>query len=180
MNRMQRRLARGGALLAVIALGAGTFGLRPLHAQQTDRPIAVADGAPDAPQTYRTECGSCHMVYPPGLLPGRSWQRMLGGLEDHFGQNAELDAPTRTLLGAWLVQNAAESGRNRRGTKILRSIGGETPLRISDTPYIRRKHDEMSEEVFGRPAVGGRANCMACHEQAEQGLFDDDTARVPR
>jgi hypothetical protein len=29
---------------------------------------------------YLNECGSCHTAYAPGLLPARSWKRMLAEL----------------------------------------------------------------------------------------------------
>ena len=58
--------------------------------------------APVSDALYAQECGSCHMAYPPGLLPGRSWQRLMGNLADHFGDNAELpgeDAAIRAERG---------------------------------------------------------------------------------
>ena len=46
---------------------------------------------PGESKLYGQECGSCHFPYQPGLLPAVSWERIMGGLEDHFGENAELD-----------------------------------------------------------------------------------------
>ena len=40
------------------------------------------------PPAYTQECGSCHLAYPPGLLPALSWQRLMGGLDRHFGTDA--------------------------------------------------------------------------------------------
>ena len=48
--------------------------------------------AADTNPAYEEECGSCHMAYPPGLLPGVSWQRLMAELDNHFGDNAEIDA----------------------------------------------------------------------------------------
>ncbi|MDP1920915.1 MAG: CxxxxCH/CxxCH domain-containing protein, partial [Myxococcales bacterium] len=39
-------------------------------------------------KAYETECGSCHLAFPPNLLPAPSWKSVMGGLTDHFGQNA--------------------------------------------------------------------------------------------
>jgi hypothetical protein len=39
---------------------------------------------------YDEECGSCHMAYSPGLLPKKSWMKVMGNLEEHYGDNAEL------------------------------------------------------------------------------------------
>ena len=41
--------------------------------------------------TYRDECGSCHVAYPPGLLPAVSWQRLMSDLPRHYGTDASLD-----------------------------------------------------------------------------------------
>jgi mono/diheme cytochrome c family protein len=32
---------------------------------------------------YKQECAACHMAYPPGLLPARSWTRIMSGLDKH-------------------------------------------------------------------------------------------------
>ena len=29
---------------------------------------------------WRTECGECHLAYPPAMLPAASWQAVMGGL----------------------------------------------------------------------------------------------------
>ena len=71
----------------------------------------LADKAPipsDAPQAYETECASCHMAFPPGLLSQRNWQNIMTGLGKHFGSDASLDAKTQTEITNWLVKN--ESG----------------------------------------------------------------------
>ena len=41
--------------------------------------------------TYKSECGSCHVAYPPALLPARSWEAILVGFDRHFGTNASVD-----------------------------------------------------------------------------------------
>ena len=53
-------------------------------------------------------------------------------------------------------------------------------LRISETPWFRRKHDEVSASTWKNPKIGTAANCTACHAGAERGDFDDDTVRIPR
>ena len=63
---------------------------------------ALADKAPRlpavVPEAYATECGACHLAYPPALLPARSWQRLMAGLDTHFGSDASLDAATAQPL----------------------------------------------------------------------------------
>jgi len=176
---MQKSLTRIG-LISVAVLLAGTM---VAARASTDAAPPAAETAPAAKtpsETYRAECGSCHLAYPAGLLPKASWQRLLGRLDDHFGENAELDSELRAKVERWLVDNAAESGGSKRGRKILRSLGGERPLRISQTPYILEKHDDVKSSDFERPSVGSRANCIACHEGAERGDFDDDRVTIPK
>lgn len=143
---------------------------------------AARRAIPDSPALtlYREECGACHLAYPPGFLPRRSWTRILGGLEDHFGQNAELDPETLQTLSAFLVKNAAEARTHPRSLKMLRGAERGTPVRISELPYVKRQHDEVDPAVFARPAVTSRANCTACHQSAERWVFDEDDVEVPR
>jgi mono/diheme cytochrome c family protein len=41
---------------------------------------------------YLQDCASCHVAYPPGMLPAASWQRLMGSLDRHFGSDASLEA----------------------------------------------------------------------------------------
>lgn len=130
---------------------------------------------------WQAECSACHMAYPPALLPERSWRKLMGGLDRHFGENASLDAATAAEITAFLAPNAADRNGGRRGAKMMSGIaGGETPLRISETPYFRRKHREVADSVFKRPAIGSPANCSACHAGAEAGSFSEHDVRIPR
>ena len=56
------------------------------------------DVAPVANAKYKEECGSCHFAYQPGLLPARSWEKIMGNLENHFNENAELDQETQSRI----------------------------------------------------------------------------------
>ena len=57
--------------------------------------VASADGGkmstPHNPK-WKEECGSCHLAFPPQLLTADSWQRVMAGLDKHFGVNAAMDA----------------------------------------------------------------------------------------
>jgi mono/diheme cytochrome c family protein len=123
---------------------------------------------------YASECGACHFAYQPGWLPARSWQRMMNTLDDHFGENAELDDQERDSITRYLVANAADRVPNRQSRRILRSLrGGEPPLRISELRYIRHEHDEIpGRAIEGNPKVRSRSNCQTCHTQADKGYFD--------
>ncbi|HHL31474.1 MAG TPA: hypothetical protein ENJ41_02735 [Oceanospirillales bacterium] len=38
---------------------------------------------------YTEECGGCHFAYQPGLLPEKSWLKIMTDLQNHFDENAE-------------------------------------------------------------------------------------------
>ena len=51
---------------------------------------------------YQTECGGCHLAYPAWLLPATAWERIMGSLADHFGDDASLDPTTVLDISAYL------------------------------------------------------------------------------
>ncbi|MDH4249357.1 MAG: diheme cytochrome c, partial [Deltaproteobacteria bacterium] len=132
---------------------------------------------------YAEECGACHLAYPPGLLPGRSWAKLMEAqaLEDHFGDDATLDEATRTALAAYLAGASADESWRKRAIKVRQSIpDGEAPLRISEVPYIKRAHRELdAEAVKANDNIKSFAQCNRCHRRAERGVFDDDTVKIP-
>lgn len=141
----------------------------------------TADVAPVQDAQYKKECGECHFAYQPGLLPERSWRKVMGNLKNHFGDNAELPAPLNNQILSYLVFNSAEHGGFRRSEKILKSLSaGDAPERITDTPYIRRQHDELSDRlVKANDKVGSLSNCNACHTRAEQGSYSEGEIKIP-
>ena len=137
--------------------------------------------APVTSKPYTSECSSCHMAYPPGLLPASSWNKIMNGLDSHFGDNAEVDSDDYRLISKFLNDNSADKSGYRRSRKIMRSINeNNAPLRISELPYIKRKHDEIPDKMIKyNPKVNNLSNCSACHSQAEKGLFDEDNILIP-
>ena len=138
--------------------------------------------APVHNDTYSEECGACHVTYPPGLLPSASWRKLLAAdaLADHFGDNAELDDDVRTRILAFLEQNGADKSYYKRSRKIMASLKGAAPLRITEVPYIHDKHEEIPERlVKGNPEVKSLSFCNACHRQIGKFRFDDDTVDIP-
>ena len=135
---------------------------------------ALADShwrAPPASNpSWKAECGSCHIAYPPSLLPAESWRAVMAGLDKHFGVDASVDAKTAKEIGAFLEQNAGRS----RGTSA------KPTLRITETRWFLREHDEVGAAIWKRPKVKAPANCAACHTGAEQGNFDEHSVRIPR
>lgn len=126
-------------------------------------------------------CGQCHFALPAMLLPAASWQKIMGGLNNHFGETIELDARQRLALSAFLNDNAADKSGHKRARKIMSSLGSLAPVRVSDIPYLKRKHREgkLPAGAFERNSVGSMANCKACHPGAARADFDDDRVRIP-
>jgi hypothetical protein len=150
--------------------------------------IAIADDddheskylTPVNNEAFKQECGACHFAYQPGLLPSGSWEKILNNLPSHFGEEVSLDQEQKSIISEYLRANAAENSSAKRARKILKSLRGQTPLRISETPYIQEKHDELDSSIFSRQSIGSRSNCNACHPTAEQGNYDDDFVKIPK
>ncbi len=122
---------------------------------------------------YTQECASCHMAYPPGLLPAASWQRLMGGLDKHYGTDASVDAASARELATWLNANAGTYKR----------VSEAPPQdRITQSAWFLRKHrpGEVPAEVWTRPAVGSPSHCVACHRGAAQGSFPERDVRFPQ
>ena len=147
-------------LLAALAFTAAA----PAHADSNWRM------PPNAPAAYVQECAACHLAYPPALLPARSWQRLMGGLDQHFGSDASLDAATRQQIDRWLRAHA--------GTRP-RVIAAPPQDRITRSAWFERKHREIDPSVWRLNSVKSAAHCAACHTGAEAGDFDDDRLKVP-
>lgn len=159
MNTVSNRLIRPGVavLLGLAALGA-----------------AHADGGRrmprDMPKAYTAECAACHTAYAPGLLPARSWQRIMTGLDQHYGTDASLDEATVKQLSTWLQANAGTYKR----------VNEEPPQdRLTRSAWFARKHDDIPPSVWKHAAIKSPANCGACHTGADRGDFDDDNVRLP-
>jgi hypothetical protein len=154
-------------VFAAMKCAALAFGMMALPAAQAGSGQLMPA---DMPPAYLQECGSCHVAYPPALLPAGSWQRLTSGLQKHYGSDASLDAATQRQLSDWLRAYAGTYKRVRE----------EPPQdRITRSAWYLRKHDEIAPAVWTDPAVKSAANCAACHGGAERGAFDERGLRFP-
>jgi len=180
-----------GLLLLVAVATFGTWWFFYAWHEPVERLGGHDDAANEAPHVafvgkplpesakWQEECGSCHLAFHPSLLPARSWQALLAGQGRHFGDDLGLDAATVAELLAFAVPNAAEQGATEAAWKINRSIPtSSTPLRISETPYWTKKHREIADVDWQNPKVKSKANCAACHRDAEAGTFEDAAMQV--
>lgn len=146
-------------------------------------PLRQKEVNPVTNKQYKDECGSCHFAYQPGLLPAKSWAKLLDekALADHFGDNAELDKAVLAPIYDYVMANAADKSYYKRARKIAISTeGAEAPLRITEVRYIKRKHHEIPDKMIkGNKDVKSLSYCDACHTQANKGVFDEDTVKIP-
>ena len=130
--------------------------------------------APVADPVVREECGSCHLAFPPSMLPASSWKRMMGELDKHFGSDASVTPAAAEQITRYLSENAADTGGRRYGGKLLRGVAlASAPQRITELPKWVNEHNDISAKEWKRKEVGSKANCAACHSDAERGYFNE-------
>lgn len=156
--------------LRAIAGLLAALSIAPAFADDDERGERSRRRVPLLPQ-YQQECSSCHIAYPPGMLPAASWQRLMDNLPRHYGTDASLDDASVKQLSTWLAANAGTYKRVR-----------EQPPedRITRSAWFERKHDEVPASTWKRPAIKSAANCAACHPKSDQGDFNEHDIRIPR
>ena len=126
-------------------------------------------------QIYIEECGACHLAYPPQLLPEQSWQQVMAGLEDHFGENAEVDPATETQITTYLYNNALGTGKPSAMSQLMRNMPDEPPLRITELPAFIDAHTVIKKQLeIDEFSEGFLSPCADCHRQAASALFDKE------
>ena len=149
------------------AAQAAVLGMLMLSSAHADSGRAMPRTVPSA---YTQECAACHTAYPPGLLPASSWNRVMTGLDKHYGTDAPLDAATVRQLNQWLQ---AHAGTYKR-------VNEEPPQdRITRSAWFERKHRKIEAATWKLASVKSAANCAACHTGADQGQFDEHDLRMP-
>ena len=98
-------------------------------------------------------------------------------LKCHYGEDASLEVETAAAIHRYLTANPA----GRFDTEAAHRIGRvETPsLRMTDTPYWKRRHEDIAIPVYRQSNIGSKVNCNACHSDALTGRFDDSKIKIP-
>ena len=137
--------------------------------------------APVRDDFYKAECASCHFAYQPGLLPAKSWTKLMGDLSNHFGVDASLDSADNQKLLKYLLGNSAEKFTEyKRSRRINDSIAAyETPIAVTKTRYFIQKHREIAPRLIERKEVRSLANCTACHTTADKGSYGERAIKIP-
>lgn len=123
-------------------------------------------------KSYQAECASCHVAYPPGMLPAQSWRYIMNGLDKHYGVDASIDdVEAFKEVANWLEDHA--------GTYKKTSTVSPPEHRITQADWFVREHRKIAAEVWLRDAIKRPANCAACHTQAEQFDYRERNISIP-
>lgn len=129
---------------------------------------------------FVSECASCHTLYPPTLLPKRSWKAVMANLENHFEDDASLDAEDTQSILTYLLDNSAEGSSHEASVKILHSMPNQDIIAITQTPFWKKTHKELDPALFKSPKIKSKANCKVCHMEIEKGMLEDSLINVPK
>jgi hypothetical protein len=106
--------------------------------------------------TWRSECGACHMAFPPGLLPVDDWLDIMSRLEKHYGVDASLEPKARAEIYDYLKQNGASS-------RMFGSRDEEPRITTSDR-FISKHRSAIRLWVKGQ--IKPLSDCASCHKEA--------------
>jgi len=129
---------------------------------------------------FVSECSSCHILYPPFLLPRASWQMMMNDLENHFGDDASLEREDMLSIKSYLLSHAAQSSTKEAAHYILESLENNDTIAVTKTPYWIKRHKDIDKNIFTSKKVGKKSNCKACHNNFESGLINDADIAIPK
>lgn len=133
--------------------------------------------------TYYSECGSCHQLYPPFMLPDTSWERIRGGLSNHFGERISpvetkgenrISLNDQTVIFNYLKKYSADKSTREISVKVMKSLNGARGRKsITKIQYWKDVHADIPIEVFKSKKIKRKANCFACHKNFDRGVIED-------
>ncbi|MBT4889912.1 MAG: cytochrome C [Rhodospirillales bacterium] len=139
-------------------------------------PARAESFPPISNQTVKTECGDCHMVFFAEMLPRQSWLNILNNLENHYGEDASIDPVSLKEITVFHTSRASDVLNSRGAHKWREGLrAGDVPERITTAPRFVRKHNDNDyKRMWTKFNLVSNADCVACHKDANKGLFDDD------
>jgi hypothetical protein len=174
---MQARCVVGAVLLLLL-----TGSVEAAHGYYDQKAYKNGGFAPATDAKYQSECGACHFVYQPGLLPARSWDALLKK-SDHFGESLSLDPATLQHIRDYLTANAGDRSDYTGPKQFFHRLSDEsTPVRITSLPMFKTYHWSVvmkmgwatgynSVRELSPQAQKGVLNCDSCHEKAATGSY---------
>lgn len=121
--------------------------------------------------SYKEWCGQCHISYPPHFLPSGSWDKILMSTQKHFGEHLAIDPKTKNLIASYLKETGAERSDDKISQKIMQSLDGKTPLRLTEVPFIQKLHRRYTPVVLKKRSIASLSQCQACHTSADKWKF---------
>ena len=158
--------------IPIIAAGIMALSMVTVQASEIkDIPYTVLD------ETTASECGDCHMVFPPNRLTAGGWGKIMDNLSNHFGENARLKPKTAEHIKAYL-QSKSLDAKNSYPSKLLikqwAKKGLVDPIRITETPNWTRHHTTQKYKLMSKEKNYLRgSNCIICHKNALRGMYEE-------
>jgi len=164
---VEARRGVAGVMIALLAVSTFAWFAAGRADARAQRAIAALSLPLDP--VWQSECSGCHIAYHPSLLPARSWRRTFAVQHDHFGEDLDLPAAKSRQLEGYAMRNAADALQSPVAWKIAHSVpASAAPLRVSETPYWRERHERVDPAVFKRVHA---SDCGACHRDADNASF---------
>jgi len=134
----------------------------------------LRDVAPVENTLYRETCGNCHFAYQPGLLPARSWKKIMADLQSHHDKKINLKTQDQEAISRYLLANAADKSTYNRSRRIAKSLQkNDIPTQITKMDYFIKKHLGVSEQLKSEKAEAlSFSNCEKCHSEADKGSYN--------
>jgi hypothetical protein len=119
-------------------------------------------------QQYAELCGRCHFAFQPGLLPARSWEKIMTTTDAHFGENLKLTSVEKRTMTRYVLDNSAGHVNDDISYKILKSLNADPSVtQITMTPYFVKVHQKLESVTKMKSMV----QCDTCHQDAKQGKY---------
>ncbi len=159
------------AVISIVVVGAGVWHWSAQPALGV--PMVALD------PLYVKECSACHTAHHPSLAPTSTWNAIMAGLGDHFGDNATLEPAQADAIAAYLFRNSAQAFDTKAANR-LRMSDPAGSSRLTETPGWKRLHRHVDAAAFKQPKVAGKLNCAACHGDAASGRFNPRSIAIPK
>lgn len=122
------------------------------------------------------ECSGCHLAYHPSILPARSWNALLRGQREHFGEDLDLDDETSRTLRDHALAHPAESHATPLAWKIDSTTAADTVLlRVTEAGYWKDRHAGLNDADWRSTKPFA---CDGCHLDAMAGTYLPGAIRV--